>query len=673
MKLQFLIALCLCLAAAPTLIAQCGGIPVVPLAPIGGCQDGSAAHTIPSAMICTPFSLTPCQGRWNLVGVTPSGTAPFPNRDLNIGGISSVNGNGQCDFAVTNGRLGNISINTGHTNLVSSAPNNGPSYLKVAPTRLPFPTNAIFSGEGWQTANRSFGPDQVAWLFEFDLPVTRNYVVSIQPVAGSNVSQLAWRVFDPGTSQAWRARSSNILGGVGSAPSAPIQLKPGWHAIAVFNNGLPINTNFRLNLTAVSQPVPVINSVSTVLACDSSPLTIQGSGFTPSSVVTINGILRTPVSVTPTSMVIPLPSSSSAPLPPMVGYIYTVTVTNPVLGGGGGSDSQNASVNSLAPPTATISPFPPVLVGSLSAITVNGSGFTSAYVVTVNGSPRTTTFVSSTQLAFLPTTNDTSIAQTLIIGVENPACGLVSNLQSLDVICSVPGLNTLSQAFVIEGSASITLTLIGSNFCVGSTVFWQPLGMSAIALPTTVVTGTLVQAAVAASLCILATDVDIYVQSPSPLPVSSTTLPFEVRVPYRGTQEDFIVRSGINSTPTTGPGASIKFANPGDALSLEVESPGGAADFIHYGIYAQLVPTGVVPNGSLIYSYVDDPAFPTFNLIGGSLGFTQLLFPGQNTELFSVPTGLAGLSLFIQAVSFPNPNATVVTSAMLTDAHEIRL
>src|ERR1051326_8486149 len=70
--------------------------------------------------------------------------------------------------------------------------------------------------------------------------------------------------------------------------------------------------------------------------------------------------------------------------------------------GGGGSTSTppttTTTPNNAVPAVTTLSPASATLGGSVTTLTVNGSGFISSSTVMWNGSARPTTFISATQL-----------------------------------------------------------------------------------------------------------------------------------------------------------------------------------------------------------------------------------------------------------------------------------
>jgi len=86
-------------------------------------------------------------------------------------------------------------------------------------------------------------------------------------------------------------------------------------------------------------------------------------------------------------------------------------------------------VPGVAPVISTLVPTT-TIVGESTLAVITGTGFFSDSVVQVNGLPVATTFVSDTELSFLP---DVTVAASLAVSVLN-VDGLSSNIVSFDVV-----------------------------------------------------------------------------------------------------------------------------------------------------------------------------------------------------------------------------------------------
>lgn len=140
---------------------------------------------------------------------------------------------------------------------------------------------------------------------------------------------------------------------------------------------------------------------------------------------------------------------------------------------------------------------------------------------------------------------------------------------------------------------------------------------------------------------------------------------------YPGSGEDFIFGTGINQSPSTGPGADIKSASASDLLHVNYASPQGAFDLTEPLVVAQIYSAGMTPFGSMAGLWVN--VFGGFVILGGSPvnnGFQLLVAPnGGNTHMFQIPVGLGGSSVIFQALAISNQANNGVFA--ITDAHRI--
>lgn len=141
--------------------------------------------------------------------------------------------------------------------------------------------------------------------------------------------------------------------------------------------------------------------------------------------------------------------------------------------------------------------------------------------------------------------------------------------------------------------------------------------------------------------------------------------------PYPGTAEDLQLLTGVNGTPTTGPGLTIKSARAGDHLGVRLVSPGGGFTGDPFFIAGELFPTGAPPGSppGLPMIHLGGPGL--FILVSSTAGpFTLGVPAGGFHLLLIVPPGLAGQSAMLQAAAFSPAAANAFFAA--TDAHEIR-
>jgi hypothetical protein len=160
---------------------------------------------------------------------------------------------------------------------------------------------------------------------------------------------------------------------------------------------------------------PITGPLSPASATAGGPaftLTLSGNSFTPTSVVSFNGIAvpSTFVSVVELQASIPASAIAAAGTPIVSvanpsGFVATFTVNNPV------------------PQATQLSPSGTAPGGAAIILQVTGSNFNASSSVLVNGATITTTLVSSTLLQGNLPASDLAQGGTLTIAVNNPAPG----------------------------------------------------------------------------------------------------------------------------------------------------------------------------------------------------------------------------------------------------------
>lgn len=145
---------------------------------------------------------------------------------------------------------------------------------------------------------------------------------------------------------------------------------------------------------------------------------------------------------------------------------------------------------------------------------------------------------------------------------------------------------------------------------------------------------------------------------------------------YPGSDDDLTLTTGINDSPD---GVDVKPAVGGDALIVNVQSPGGAYDLFPYTLWVQLVPTagGVSDLGFVgLFDVYLDAALPVVPLIGADNASVLGLFlvaPGGTNHAFVLPASLNGLGQSLVFQSFISTSQSNNGIYAITDAHEIRI
>jgi subtilisin family serine protease len=144
---------------------------------------------------------------------------------------------------------------------------------------------------------------------------------------------------------------------------------------------------------------------------------------------------------------------------------YTRAATSPTVtvdtSGGGGP-----TINSLSPSSATAG-------GPAFALSVNGSGYTTASVVRWNGSDRPTTFVDATQLQAAIAAADIASAGTAQVTVFSTSSGTSPAVPFAVSSAAAPTLSVNTTSAV--GGANVTVTLAGG---IGGASDWLALAAS---------------------------------------------------------------------------------------------------------------------------------------------------------------------------------------------------
>lgn len=243
-------------------------------------------------------------------------------------------------------------------------------------------------------------------------------------------------------------------------------------------------------------PVPSISSLSPASATADSTtftLTVNGTGFAPSSQIEFNGSPRTLSNGSSNtiflsgSQLTTLVSPSDIPISQSI----NVTVFSPAPGGGT-SNTVTLVINPNALPVPQISSLDPntVAAGASSAnVTILGSNFvgvpgTSISIATVDGANRTTNFISNTELTMTLQASDMSATGPINIAVLNPPApnlkppgGGLSNTVALNVVNPTPVLSSVSPLSVVAGSTvSTSITVSGSGFDLASEVLVNGTG-----------------------------------------------------------------------------------------------------------------------------------------------------------------------------------------------------
>jgi hypothetical protein len=207
-----------------------------------------------------------------------------------------------------------------------------------------------------------------------------------------------------------------------------------------------------------------------------------------------------------------------------------------------------------APVLNSISPSSAFTNGAQFTLTVNGTGFLSGSVIEWNQISLTTTFINSQQLTAIVPASDLVASGAAQVAVFNPAPGGGSSVSAVFTINvppsnPVPSLTTLSPAFTSAGASAFPLTVNGSGFVSGSTIYWEAAALSTQFVSESQLTAQ-VQVAQIASPGIAT----LTVESPAPGGGTSNALQFEVDSSGSGSGPTF-----GTTTVSIAPGATASY------------------------------------------------------------------------------------------------------------------
>jgi len=268
----------------------------------------------------------------------------------------------------------------------------------------------------------------------------------------------------------------------------------------------------------INNPTPALTGTSpaslTILNAGT-VLTLTGSGFVPTSVVTWNGATHASTFVSATQLQIMLTAADVA----SVGSAQ-LAVVNPTPGGGAAAPSPVPIVypvpviSSLNPPNVTPG-------GQALTLTINGTGFVASSTVRINGVARQSTFVSGSVLTTALSAADIANAVTLQVTVATgtPGGG-VSAPVAFNVGYLTPTIASLTPTSIPIGSLDTLIDVLGSGFSSASTA--QVNGGTPISVNSSNA-GELFFTLPAADLTALGT-LSITVSEPGPLTSNAVTI-----------------------------------------------------------------------------------------------------------------------------------------------------
>lgn len=276
--------------------------------------------------------------------------------------------------------------------------------------------------------------------------------------------------------------------------SPTVKLLPNGEVLVAGGAGVA-QVEFYVPPVAASSAAPVLTGLTPSSAAAGGlgfTLLVAGSNFVKNSVVNFNGAARPTTFLNPSQLSILVTSADIADP-----GVEIISVTNPTSGATGAETSNSLTLTVLAtnvqPVVGALVPASATAGGPGFTLSFSGSNFTASSVVTFNGTEESTTFVSATQLQAAIPASAIAVAGTPLVTVANPGSGPSLGI-TFTVNNPVPQETLLTPSNAAAGGGTVTLQVTGSNFNPSSSVL-----ANGIALTTTFMSATLLQAALPAS------------------------------------------------------------------------------------------------------------------------------------------------------------------------------
>ncbi len=232
------------------------------IAQVTGCASITLNSGSSALVSCTDtiFDIAPAAGRWVGVGVT---SASDWDIELAAPGatttVTSAFGSTTADYLIANGHFGTVDPAAGRL-----FRNSGTDSARAEFHNSETITIGTPFASSWSST-------RVLRLFEFNVTTAGNYDMSV-----FGDPSLFWRVYSPGTTDAWRERASTtfvVTAGVGGAGASNVALGTGWHCLVVYRNGGvaapdPISMTVAVCTSGTTTAVPVATATAITDACD---------------------------------------------------------------------------------------------------------------------------------------------------------------------------------------------------------------------------------------------------------------------------------------------------------------------------------------------------------------------------------------------------------------------
>jgi subtilisin family serine protease len=426
---------------------------------------------------------------------------------------------------------------TGLLTVVNPAPGGGTSAALTVPIDPPpsLTPSTLSAAPGSQvtvTLANGFG-GTMDWL-GFALTSAPNTSYVTFTYVGNGVTNRTWTVTVPSTPGTYEFRLFLDNGYTRAATSAPI------------------------TVDAALNPAPTVSSLSPASTPAANPgftLTVNGTGFSASSVVQWNGSPRATTFMSATQLRAAITAADIA----AVGQ-FAVTVVSPPPGGG---TSNAATFTTTLPPVLTVSATNVAPGASVTATLTNGTGGAQDWLALASTASGNTSYVTFTYVGSGVTTRTWTVTMPSTPGTYEFRLflnnGYTRAATSPTVTVSAgtnaaPTLTSISPSRTSAGVGAFTLTVNGTGFATTSEVRWN-----GIARATTFVSATQLRASITAADVAAPGTAQVTVFSPAPGGGTSAALPFTIAPPPSLTVSATTAAPGspVTVTLTNGPGGQF--------------------------------------------------------------------------------------------------------------------
>jgi hypothetical protein len=222
----------------------------------------------------------------------------------------------------------------------------------------------------------------------------------------------------------------------------------------------------RSSISGQSSPNPVPNATSLSPASVAAggaafTLTVNGTGFATTSVVTLNG------SPLPTTFVSGDQLTAAVPASAISAFgTAQIVITSPAPGGGT-SSALTLTIGNPVPVLQSVSPVSIVAGSAAFPLTATGTGFVQNSVVNWNGSALPTTYVSSAQLTAAVPASRVTASGTAQVTVVSPAPAGGTSAAAVFTVLGAPAVSlspaALTFGSVAQGTTSAAQTITLNN------------------------------------------------------------------------------------------------------------------------------------------------------------------------------------------------------------------